>query len=82
MPSRVTIVIDGQEHEVPHGTLLVAALLNAGVTRFRTSVRGEPRSPICGMGVCFECRVTVGGVRYQRACLLLCTSGMIVETGG
>jgi D-hydroxyproline dehydrogenase subunit alpha len=37
---------------------------------FRTSVTGEPRAPLCGMGVCHECRVTVGGNAHQLACMI------------
>jgi NADPH-dependent 2,4-dienoyl-CoA reductase/sulfur reductase-like enzyme len=32
------------------------------------------------MGICFECRVTVDGVPHQRACILPCAQGMVVET--
>lgn len=35
---------------------------------FRTSVSGEPRAPMCGMGICMECRATVDGVPHQRTC--------------
>jgi len=37
---------------------------------FRTSVTGEPRAPVCGMGVCHECRVTLGDDAHQLACML------------
>jgi len=30
----------------------------------RTSVTGEPRGPLCGMGICFECRTASG----ERTC--------------
>ena len=59
----------------------MAALIDAGVTAFRVSVSGAPRAPICGMGSCFECRVTVDGRPHQRSCLIPCRDGMIVETG-
>ena len=81
MPMLVTIVVNGHEHEVSEGIPLVVALFNCGVTHFRTSVRGEARAPICGMGTCFECRVTVGGREHQRSCLIPCASGMVVDTG-
>jgi sarcosine oxidase subunit alpha len=48
---------------------------------FRTSVTGEPRGPVCGMGICFECRVTVNDAPHQRACLIQCETGMRVDTG-
>ena len=57
-----------------------AAVARAGVTRFRGSVRGEARGPLCGMGVCFECRVTIDGQPHCRSCLTLCAAGMEVRT--
>lgn len=80
MTPLVEIVVDGQRFRVREGAMLAAALYSIGVTAFRSSVRGEPRGPICGMGICFECRVTINGVPHQRACLVPCVAGMIVET--
>ena len=74
------LVVDGKPLEVAVGTNVAAALLNAGVRRFRRSVDGEPRGPICAMGICFECRVTIDGVEHQRACMELCRDGMEVTT--
>ena len=82
MPATVEILVDGRPIRAAEGTTLAAALLDAGVWGFRTSVRGEPRAPICGMGICFECRVTVNGEPLQRACLIACEGGMVVATGG
>jgi len=48
---------------------IAAALMAAGQS-CRTSVTGEPRGPLCGMGICFECRATVHGVPHQRTCQL------------
>lgn len=78
--STVEIVVDGQRIAVAAGTMLAAALMNAGVNAFRSSVTGHPRAPICGMGSCFECRVTVNGAPHQRSCLVQCEEGMLVET--
>lgn len=78
----LTIEIDGRRVAVREGTSVAAALMNEGVARFRTSVSGEPRGPLCGMGSCYECRVTVDGVGQQRACLLGVREGMRVVTGG
>ena len=79
---RVTIHINGNETEVEEGTSVAAALINTGVWHFRVSVAGEPRAPICGMGICFECRVTIDGVPYRLACLETCRDGMEVVTSG
>jgi D-hydroxyproline dehydrogenase subunit gamma len=77
---RVTIVADGREISAARGTSVAAALLAAGVHTFRHSVTGEARGPLCGMGVCYECRVTVDGVPLRRACLLPVTEGLRVST--
>jgi len=34
----------------------------------RQSVQGMPRTMLCGMGICFECRVTINGIAHQLAC--------------
>jgi len=77
----ITLSINEISVTVDEGTTVAAAILNAGVKGFRKSVIGESRGPICGMGVCFECRVTVDGVGHQRSCNLIATEGMEVVTG-
>ena len=71
---------DGVEIVVAEGTSVAAALLGAGVLRFRSSVTGDGRGPLCGMGVCMECRVTIDGVGHRLACQTLCAAGMEVMT--
>jgi predicted molibdopterin-dependent oxidoreductase YjgC len=78
----VRIVVDGRELEVAAGVTLAAALLDAGVQMFRRSVRGDPRAPLCGMGICQECRMTIDQVAHRRACLVTVASGMTVSTQG
>lgn len=74
--------VNGSPVEAAAGATVAAALLNAGITGFRTSVSGEPRAPLCAMGTCHECRVTIDDQPGQRACLVLVRSGMQVRTGG
>jgi aerobic-type carbon monoxide dehydrogenase small subunit (CoxS/CutS family) len=80
MSETVRIVVDGQEHEVAAGSILASTLLELGVRRFRRSVKGEPRGPLCGMGVCQECRVTVDGRPQTRSCMIVCRDHMKVQT--
>ena len=80
MPDTITLLINGKPTNVPRGTVVATALARAGVTRFRRSLEGEPRGPLCGMGVCFECRVTINGRMHCRSCLTLCEPGMEVQT--
>ena len=78
----LTIEIDGRRVAVREGISVAAALLDAQIVRFRTSVSGAGRGPLCGMGSCYECRVTIDGVAQQRSCLLPVREGMRVVTGG
>ncbi len=77
-----SILVDGARVEAREGQTVAAALLNSGRGTFRTSVRGEPRGPLCAMGICFECRVTINGVPHRRACLVPCEPDMTVATRG
>jgi sarcosine oxidase subunit alpha len=78
----VEIRVDGRSVTVRSGITLAAALVGLGVTSFRKSVIGEARGPLCAMGICFECRVTIDGAPHQRACLALCRDGLEVTTCG
>ena len=78
MSASLRIMVNGTPHSVPVGVTLAAALLNAGHSAFRRSVQGEPRGPVCGMGICHECRVAIDGVPGRRACLELVRDGMVV----
>ncbi len=62
MPETVTVSINGSRVRVSAGTSVAAAILISGETSFRRSVSGEARAPLCGMGICFECRVTIDGL--------------------
>ena len=76
----VTLVVDGRPVAVEAGLSVAAALARAGDGITRTSVSGMARAPLCGMGVCQECRVDVDG-RRVLACQTLCREGMRVTTG-
>jgi predicted molibdopterin-dependent oxidoreductase YjgC len=80
VPDSITLCINGQSVIVPGGTVLAAALARAGQRHVRRSVSGQSRGPLCGMGVCFECRVTINGVPHRRSCQTLCEDGMEVWT--
>jgi len=76
---KVTLTVDGIVVQVGPGATVAAAALIAGL-QTRVSVSGEPRAPLCGMGICFECRVTIDGAPHQRSCQILCAPGMQVST--
>ena len=76
----VRIEVNGVKVTMPAGSMVTAAVLKAGVSSLRRSVTGEPRGPLCGMGICFECRVTIDGVAHVRSCQTVCENGMDVRT--
>jgi sarcosine oxidase subunit alpha len=80
MPETVTVVVNGLPVTMPAGSLVSAAILTTGITTFRRSALGEPRGPLCGMGICFECRVTIDGEQHCRSCQTICKDGMDVRT--
>jgi len=80
MPDALAVSLNGKAFTVPAGTTVAAAVLIAGQSSFRRSVSGQPRGPLCGMGICFECRVTVDGVRHVKSCQTLCRQGMQIDT--
>ena len=77
----VTFTFDGKLLTALKGDTVAAALLAAGVSRFRTtSLSGAERGPYCMMGVCFECLVAIDGRGNRQACLTTVEKGMRVET--
>ncbi|MGA2268909.1 MAG: (2Fe-2S)-binding protein [Bryobacteraceae bacterium] len=82
MPETVTVTVNGVTVTAPAGAMVSTAVALAGVSAFRKSVNGEPRAPLCGMGICFECRVTINGREHCRSCQVTCEHGMEVRTDG
>ncbi|HEY7921676.1 MAG TPA: FAD-dependent oxidoreductase, partial [Vicinamibacteria bacterium] len=78
MTERVRITLGGRHLEADADTSLLAALWNHGARAIRTSVSGSVRGPLCAMGTCFECRVTVDDEPHVRACLTSVRDGMKV----
>ena len=76
-----TLKLNGTKIEFDNGTTVAVAILSSGIRNFRSSVTGEPRGPLCGMGICFECRVTINGEKHQTSCTRLAEDGMEIVTG-
>jgi D-hydroxyproline dehydrogenase subunit gamma len=82
MRETVTLLVDGDSVTMPAGSMVSAAILKTGKHSIRRSTTGEPRGPLCGMGICFECRVTIDGEQHCRSCQIVCKNGMDVRTDG
>ncbi len=74
------ITVNGAPCTAYPGETLATVLLAAGKRVLRFSpILGEPRGGYCGMGVCFDCLVTVNGRPNIRACLTPAQPGDRVE---
>jgi len=76
----LSLTINGAPVSVKEGTTVAAAVLIAGHAAFRRSVSGQLRGPLCGMGICYECRVTINDEPHARSCQINCRAGMRVVT--
>jgi NADH dehydrogenase/NADH:ubiquinone oxidoreductase subunit G len=83
----LTITVDGKPIGARRGESVAAALLAAGIVRFRDApawgavpASSAARGPYCMMGACFECLVTIDGAGNRQACMVPIREGMAVET--
>jgi D-hydroxyproline dehydrogenase subunit gamma len=77
----VTVTVNGKPVRAHRGASVHAALLAAGLRALRKSHRlYDPRGVFCGMGVCYECLVTINGQPNQRACMRLVEPDMEILT--
>jgi len=76
----VHLRVNGRLINVPAGTIVAAAIARAGFAEFHRSVLGQSRGPLCGMGICMECRVTIDGRSHCRSCQIICQDDMEVQT--
>ncbi|WP_158938550.1 (2Fe-2S)-binding protein [Burkholderia sp. S171] len=80
-PTTIQIWFNDEPLSVPGGRSVAAALLAAGVQRFRaTPVSGAPRAPYCMMGACFECLVEIDGMPSRQSCLVTVQDGMRIHS--
>ena len=77
----ITLHVDGHKIEAYEGETILGVMLAAGqrITR-HTAKDGRPRGMFCGIGICYDCLVTVNGRPNMRACHTLAANGMMVET--
>jgi predicted molibdopterin-dependent oxidoreductase YjgC len=74
------ITVDEEPLTAEAGQTIAGALLAAGRRSWRRAPSGAPRGVFCGIGVCFDCLVTVNGVRDVRACRRRAREGDVVTT--
>ncbi len=76
----ITIMVNGSPVEAYPGESIAVALMAAGRRTFRHTLTGNaPRGLFCGMGICFDCLVTVDGVPNVRSCVTEVQEGCVIE---
>ena len=72
---------DGHAVSAQPGQSIAAALIAAGQRSWRrTRAGGTPRGVFCGIGICFDCLITVNGEPNRRACLIEAQPGDVITT--
>ncbi|GLZ79215.1 proline dehydrogenase [Actinorhabdospora filicis] len=75
------VTVDGRDIDAEPGRSIAAVLHADGLRSWRTTrVEGSPRGLFCGIGVCFDCLVTINGRPNLRACLITVREGDVIET--
>ncbi len=78
---QIEITIDNVVHQVPEGVSIAAALIAIEQKAWRlTRHHQQPRGVFCGIGVCFDCLVTVNDTANVRACLDVVQPGDVITT--
>jgi hypothetical protein len=79
--AEVQLIFNGERLTARPGQSIAGALLASGHRSWRTTAAGRlPRGLFCGIGVCFDCLVTVNGIRDIRACQRPAAEGDVIET--
>ena len=77
----IALTLDGENLSGLAGQTIAGVVLASGRLSWRTtSSDGKPRGLFCGIGVCFDCIVTVNGERDVRACQRRASDGDVVES--
>ncbi len=79
-PQPISFFVDGEIVQAFPGDTIASALYANGKRAWRVSRSGDHRGLFCGIGLCFDCLVTVDGKSNQRACVTTVTHGMQVTT--
>jgi len=76
----ITFFVDGETIQAYPGDTIASALYAQGKRAWRVSRSGDHRGLFCGIGMCFDCLVTVDEKPNQRACVTTVAQGMQVMT--
>ena len=78
--AKINIRVNGKAFTAYEGETVHAALLAAGHRVLRKAPKThQPRGIFCGMGICYDCLVTINGAANQRACMTRVEDRMEIE---
>ena len=77
----IGVFVDGVSLPAFEGESVAAVLFAADRRKLRVTSRHQaPRGFYCGMGVCFECVMTIDGRPNTRTCQTLARDGMQIRS--
>lgn len=77
----IEVIINGQKAQAFEGELVSTVLHELGLSVFGIKPNtGRGSGLYCGMGVCYECLVTIDEIDNVRACQTYVVDQMVIET--
>ncbi len=77
----IPVIINGKNVSAFEGELVSTVLLAEGIRTLHLNPLNQRESGLyCMMGFCYQCLVTVDGVKNMRACQTYIHDGMEIET--
>jgi predicted molibdopterin-dependent oxidoreductase YjgC len=74
--SEIAFTFDGEPMHAEAGQTIAAALMADGIVSWRSTRFGDsPRGILCGIGVCYDCLLTLNGEPNVRACVTRVEAG-------
>ena len=74
--SEIAFTFDGEPMHAEVGQTIAAALMADGIVSWRSTRFGDsPRGILCGIGVCYDCLLTLNGEPNVRACVTRVEAG-------
>ncbi|MDP1799997.1 MAG: (2Fe-2S)-binding protein [Bacteroidota bacterium] len=77
----IEIIVDGESVKAFEGESVAAALFANGQRISRSTTKENSlRGMYCGIGMCFECVMTIDNIPNTRTCQTFVREGMFIET--
>ena len=77
----IEVIVNGKKAQAYEGELVSTVLQELGISIFGHKPKtGQGSGLYCGMGVCYECLVTIDKIDNVRACQTFVVDQMVIET--